>query len=89
MKKFGKRHFSTLFLMVLIVGTALVFQNFTKYDPMKSQKADDLFMSGALTTALKEAEVKEKKKLAEMEADANTASRSGGESEHPATVEKE
>lgn len=60
MKTLKKRHIAVFVILAVGVGTTIAFQNFTKYEPLKRQKADDLFMSGALTDALKAAETDEK-----------------------------
>lgn len=60
MKTLRKRHVAVFVILAVGIGTTIAFQNFTKYEPLKRQKADDLFMSGALTDALKAAETDER-----------------------------
>lgn len=61
MKKFNSR--KILLTISLLSGLGLVaiaFQNFTPHDPFQNQDAKDLFLNGALTQALENAEKEHK-----------------------------
>lgn len=73
MKRFDKRKLSIVGLALALGSLLIAFQNFVPHNPFKGQNGSGLYLNGALTEALKEAEELEREKRLARSAEAQPA----------------